>query len=261
MPSPFPGMNPYLEQDDVWQGFHAKFLAALGERLVPQVRPDYIVELEEHIYVHELPAEPRRLLGRADMSLAEAPDEAGPERAGIAAAEAPALVRLVARDVERVPYLEIRDRRHRELVTVIELLRPSNKRPGPDRESYLAKRDEVLVSPADLVEIDLLRGGRPMPLENRPDCHYSVLISRAEDRPGAGFWPIGLRDRLPEIPVPLRPADPAAKVDLQEILQRVYDAWGYEDYIYDGHPDPPLGPDDAAWAATLIPPRNTSEAD
>ncbi|MBV8676985.1 MAG: DUF4058 family protein, partial [Planctomycetaceae bacterium] len=62
MPSPLPGMNPYLEQDDAWHNFHEKFLPAIAERLVPQVRPNYIVKLDEHIYVHELPHEPRRLL-------------------------------------------------------------------------------------------------------------------------------------------------------------------------------------------------------
>ena len=74
MPSPFPGMNPYLEQPGLWQGFHAKFLGAIGERLVPQVRPGYVVELEEHLFLHEPPAESRALLGRADVSLARADD-------------------------------------------------------------------------------------------------------------------------------------------------------------------------------------------
>ncbi|MGO9462653.1 MAG: DUF4058 family protein [Isosphaeraceae bacterium] len=65
MPSPFPGMNPYIEQDAYWQDFHLEFLPAIRERLVVQVRPKYIVLLDEHIYVHELPREPRRLSGGA----------------------------------------------------------------------------------------------------------------------------------------------------------------------------------------------------
>jgi hypothetical protein len=65
------------------------------------------------------------------------------------------------------------------------------------------------------VEIDLLRGGRPMPLENRPKCDYSVLVNRAEARPWAGFWPIDLRPRLPIIPIPLLPGDRDARIDLQ----------------------------------------------
>ena len=136
-------------------------------------------------------------------------------------------------------------------MTVVELLSPSNKRLGSDRDQYLAKREQILGSTAHLVEIDLLRGGKPMPVVDRPDCDYSVLVSRVEQRPEAGFWPIHLRSHLPEIPVPLRPPDADARLDLQAILHRLYDAAGYEDYIYGGNPDPLLAPDDLEWARTF----------
>src|SRR4051794_15353123 len=98
MPSPFPGMNPYLEQDDAWHDFHEKFLPAVAEALVPQVRPGYIVKLDEHVYVHELPEEPRRFLGRAGLSVARAPrPRAVPPGAGVL--EAPNRVELPAHDV------------------------------------------------------------------------------------------------------------------------------------------------------------------
>ena len=100
MPSPFPGMNPYLEQEGVWQDFHVKFLTAINERLVPQVRPRYIVKLEEHIYVHELPPEPRRLVGRADLSVAALPP-ATEGRGGGAILEAPTQIELAVQDVIR----------------------------------------------------------------------------------------------------------------------------------------------------------------
>jgi Protein of unknown function (DUF4058) len=141
------------------------------------------------------------------------------------------------------------------VVTVIELLSPSNKRAGDDREQYLAKRRELLRSPAHLVEIDLLRGWTRMPQEGRPECDYSVMVSRAEKRRAAGFWPIHLRDRLPVIPVPLRSPDAAARVDLQEALHRAYDGSGYEHFIYLGEPEPSLSPKDAAWARQFIPAR------
>ncbi len=251
MPSPFPGMNPYLEQDDAWHDFHERFLPLVADLLVAQVRPNYIVKIDEHVFVHELPPEPRRFLGRADLSIGRSPTP-GEVLTEVGLLEAPAHVRLPALDVERLAFVEIRDRRSRELVTVVELLSPSNKRPGPDREQYLAKREQILGSSAHFVEIDLLRGGRPMPLADHPDCDYSVLVSRVEDRPDAGFWPIRLRDRLPVIPVPLRAHDANAQLDLQAILHRQYDAAGYEDYIYEGAPDPPLSPEDAAWAQTLL---------
>src|SRR5262249_40161893 len=147
-----------------------------------------------------------------------------------------------ALDVERLAFVEIRDRRNRELVTVVELLSPSNKRAGSDRDQYLAKREQILSSTAHLVEIDLLRGGKPMPRADRPDCEFSMLVSRVEDRPRAGFWPVRLRSALPEIPVPLRSPDADARLDLQAIVHRLYDAAGYEDYIYGSSPDPPLAP-------------------
>ena len=185
MPSPSPGMHPFLEQDDAWHDFQ---------------------------------------------------------------------VQLPVHDVERLAFVEIRDRRSRELVTVIEVLSPSNKQSGSPRDQYLAKRQELLDSKASLVEIDLLRGGKPMPLDDLPDRAYvySVLVSRVEDRPKAGFWSIGLHDRLPIIPVPLRAPANDARLDLQEALNHVYDVSGYEDYIYSGVPDPPLDGKDQDWAENLI---------
>ena len=251
MPSPFPGMNPYLEQDDAWHDFHERFLPALADRLIAQVRPNYIVKIDEHVYVHEVPEGSRRLVGRGDLSVDFAPDPPA-WRPALGVLEAPVRVETPIQDVERLAFLEVRTRQGRELVTVVELLSPSNKRSGTDREQYLAKREALLRSRAHLVEIDLLRGGRPLPAIGRPDCAYSVLVSRVEGRSGADFWPIGLRDRLPTISVPLRDPDGDAVLELQESLHRVYDASGYEDYIYGGSPDPPLSAADADWARAIV---------
>jgi hypothetical protein len=253
MPSPFPGMNPYLEQEDVWHDFHERFLPHVAEWLVPQVRPAYIVKLDEHIYIHELPAEERRFLGRADDSVTDsgAPPMSRPTADVL---QAPAYGRVPPGiDVERHAFIEIHDRRSRELVTVVELLSPSNKRAGADREQYLAKRWQLVTSPVHLVEIDLLRGGPRLPLEDLPECDYYVLVSRAEDRPRVGLWPLRLRDRLPVVPVPLRAPTPDARIDLQEVLNRLYDAAGYQDYIYTGTPQPPLHPQDAGLGTAIRP--------
>jgi hypothetical protein len=251
-------MNPYLEQDDVWHDFHEKIIPAIAERLVAQVRPKYIVKIDEHIYVHEIEpdAAARRFLGRADLSVASAERVSLSTGGRVASslAEAPVEVRLPADDVERLSFVEIRDRRNRELITVIEVLSPANKRPGADRELYLNKRRELLGGPVHLVEIDLLRAARPLPLLDRPDCVYSILVSRSEERPYARFWPIALRDQLPTFPVPLAATDGDAQVDLQAVLHQVYDASGYEDYIYTGPPEPSLSPQDQVWADQLIPP-------
>ncbi len=256
MPSPFPGMNPYLEQEDAWHDFHERFIPFVATLLGSQLRPRYIVKIDEHIFVHELPAESRRWMGRADVSVARGSREAGDEQASGSVAgllEAPARVRLPAVDRERLSYVEIRDRRDRELVTVVELLSPANKQTGPDREQYLAKRMEILNGPVHLVEIDLLRGGPPLPAADRPDCSYSVLVSRVERRLDAEFWPISLRERLPEIPIPVRAPDSDARLDLQEVLHRIYDDAGYADYILEGDPRPRLGEEDADWSRQFLP--------
>jgi hypothetical protein len=254
VPSPFPGMNPFIEQSDLWPDFHTKFLAAINERLVPQVRPRYFVLLEQHVYVHEQPPDHPEPEGRADLSVAHGEQDVERRtRADVLDIEAPAEVELTFQETERVPYLEVRDRKNRELVTMLELLSPTNKR-GEDRKEYITKRRELLKSNAHYVEIDLLRGGRPMPASNRPDSDYSVLLSQVENRPRAAFWPLQLRQRLPEIPIPLRSPDEDARIDLQELLHRVYDAYAYEDFIYRSSPQPLLSPEDEAWAQSLIAP-------
>jgi hypothetical protein len=250
-------MNPYLEQASVWHDFHQTFIPWVREVLRGQVRPNYIVQLEEHLYIHELSAEERHLVGHADLTLSVRP----PVREGAETAQlrAPAHGRLpVAVEVERQSYLEIRDRDSRQVITVLELLSPSNKYAGPDRDQYIGKRRELLASGVHLVEIDLLRGGPRLPLEGLPDCAYYVMVSRYRERPRVELWPLGLHDPLPTIPVPLREPDPDARLDLQQVLHRVYDGAGYEDFIYTGTPQPQLSAEDAAWAQQFLPRRPAS---
>lgn len=247
MSSPFPGMNPYLEQATVWHDFHEAFMPAVREALTAQVRPRYIVKIDEHVFIHELPDQPRGLLGRGDVTIASR-ETGTTKESGLATLSAPSQVRLPAVDRENLSFLEIRDRNSLRLITVIELLSPSNKQPGPDREQYLAKRSLLLHSAVHFVEIDLLRGGRRMPMDDLAECDYCVLVSRFPDRPHAGLWPIQLREPLPIVPIPLEPPSDDARLDLQPILHRIYDAAGYEDYIYRGEPEPPLAAIDLEWS-------------
>ena len=91
-----------------------------------------------------------------------------------------------------------------------------------------------------------------MPFEDFPACDYYAVVSPVERRPKASLWPIRLRDGLPTIPIPLRAPHADLRLDLQAILHRIYDAAGYEKFIYDGDPVPPLRPDDEAWARQLL---------
>jgi hypothetical protein len=252
MPSPFPGMNPYLEQSDTWEDFHQSFMTHARDVLSGKVGAHYLVKIEVRLYLHELPASERRYFGRADAGISTpAPGSRFGEVPGPVAA--PVQLTLPAVDVERHASLEIRDRRNRRLVTVIELLSPTNKPPGPDRDEYLAKRAQILATSTHLVEIDLRRGGeRPRPPE-LPDCDYYVLVSRAESRPQLGFWPISLHDPLPPIGIPLTAPDADLTLDLQALLHHVYDAADYGKYIYGEAPQPPLSEEAAAWAQQFVP--------
>src|SRR5262245_31755511 len=155
MPSSFPGMNPYLEQEDSWQDFHETFIPALRDAISPQVSPHFIVKIEAHIFIHEPAADERIHMGNADVGVIRSPS-AVPSEGGRATATIPATgrLRLPGVETEKQSYLEVRDRRNRELVTVIELLSPTNKRSGSHREQYLEKRMNVLRNAVHFVEID-----------------------------------------------------------------------------------------------------------
>lgn len=254
MPSPFPGMNPYIEQEDVWHDFHERLLPHLAEVIGSQLAAHYIVKIDEHLYIHEPSAEQRILMGRGDVLLATRQTSVpGGAATTTALADAPAQVLLPAVDIEGSSFLEIRDRRDRRLVTVLELLSPTNKYSGPDRQQHLGKRGRLLASSTHLVEIDLLRGGPRMPFVGMvPECSYYALVSRMEKRPQADFWPIGLRDALPVIPIPLHGPDPDAQLNLQAALNHVYDAARYGNYIYEETPQPALSAEDQAWAKQLL---------
>ncbi len=219
---------------------------------MPQVRPGYIVDLDEHVYLHELDAHERQLIGRPDNYIAVSKHPSWQFESSTATLAPPLYTRtkVIAIDRERMAFLKILDRRSRELVTVIEILSPANK--GSDRADYLDKRQKYLDAGVGLVEIDLLRGGQRIPLEELPPCDYCITVIRPTESPRTGLWPIRLRDPLPTIPVPLRKTDPDATLDLQDLLHRIYDAAGYQDHIYDGDPEPALESEDAAWVMRTI---------
>jgi hypothetical protein len=157
-------------------------------------------------------------------------------------------------DVERHASLAIRDRRSRQLITALNLLRPTHKVAGPIRGDFLQRRQHLLDGRVNVVEIDLRRGGkRPSTI---PSCDYYALVARAEQLPRLDVWPITLRARLPVIPIPLSPPDADVALDLQDVLNAAYDSADYGKFIYDETPEPPLSPDEATWARQFIPGRD-----
>jgi Protein of unknown function (DUF4058) len=249
MSNAFPGMDPYLECSDVWEGFHQRAITYLGEMLTPLVGRNYIVDVETRLYLHELSAEERNYFGKSDVSVTQGVRK-HPESAG-STIQAPQQLPFPAVETERYSWLEIRDRDNRRIVTAIEILSPTNKK-SPDRDEYLMKRTRYFDGAIHFVEIDLLRSGtRPWP-PVIPKCDYYVLLCRARDMKSAGFWPIQLRERLPVIPVPLSAPDADVAIDLQALLSRVHDAADYSNWIYGKSPEPPLSSEDQEWATSLI---------
>ena len=251
MPSPFPGMDPYLE-GSLWTSFHTQLAAEIARQLAPKLRPKYLALTTERFVMELSDAAVVTVAGMyPDVGVSVKPTEREAlVPAGTAVAPPP--LRMVTAMPTFVPQLtvEIRDTARRRLVTAIEVLSPTNKR-GDGRIEYLAKRQRILLSTAHLVEIDLLRSGRRVPMEQPlPPAPYFVLVSRAECRPLVDVWPIELDQPLPVVPVPLLAEDADVPLDLGLAFTTVYDVVGYDLAVdYAAPPEVLLEGADAAWAA------------
>lgn len=261
MPSPFPGMDPYLEATNLWPDVHAELISDIRQQLTPRLRPRYVARVEQYTFLFEAddPASELyivpdvRILHRVGAETARTPSAS---RETIAVAEPIDVTGLVVHSA-RHRFIEIRDAASREVVTVIEIVSPSNKRAGAaGRQRYQEKRDDVTGGDMSWLEIDLLRAGmNTMHLPpSVPRSHYLAYADRTTaDGRRQWAWPIYLRHRLPPLPVPLRPGDEDVSLDLQAVLDAAYDRAGYDmDIDYTRPPVPPLDAEDAAWAEALL---------
>lgn len=250
----FPGMDPWLEHPAIWPDVHHRVITYLADALAAQIAPRYTARHGERVVIEptgrqiapDVVVKARPLAGGASTAVADAP--------------MPRVVLLPELYV-RQPYLEIRDRHSgNRVVTVMEVLSPSNKRAGSDaRRKYIEKQEEVLRSDVNLVEIDLLRGGEPtvaFPEEYKGDLgpfHYLMVTRRAGRRTEAEVYAIPLAKPLPSIRVPLTPPDGDAVADLQTLIERAYEAGGYDrDLDYARSPEPPLGEADWIWTRQVV---------
>lgn len=255
MPSPFPGMDPYLEGSE-WSSVHGQLIAEIGRQLAPRLRPRYVARMQKWFSVDSGETDEAIGVGIAGESTGEVyPDvgivrEDSPSR-GVATATVSAPLELQTVMPRLVPQhtLEIRDVTERRLVTAIELLSPSNKR-GEGYEQYVERRLRFLCSSAHLVEIDLLRRGTRAPMrQTLPSSAYFIFVSRAGQRPKTLAWPASLRKPLPSFPVPLLAPDEDVLLDLQRAFTNVYDLLAYDlSTDYTRLPESALGPADRAWA-------------
>jgi hypothetical protein len=263
-------MDPYLEAPDIWPDFHdalaGRIRALLNDRLPPpyyarlQMRPEIGVVLEAGGLHKVVP----------DVAVVRLPL---PERSGeaIGVIDQPRTSVTQGVDVRirtdplKHHFVEIRDavRGHR-LVTLVEIVSPSNKRPGPDRRAYEEKQREILESPTHLVELDLLRDGKrlfPHPelfaVVDDLSCDYLVLVNRSSERRDQWMdytlFPISVRGQLPCIPVPLGEEAPAVPLDLQVAARQAYVEGPYRRMIdYGVPPVPPVREEDREWARGCV---------
>jgi hypothetical protein len=264
MASPFPGMDPWLESPYIWGDFHQSLAGEIRRFLNRRLPKPYYARLESRpeIGIVEDEDGDKRRIG-PDVAVVRYPNTPAAAVLEIPtrAISSGSFEVIVSSEAIKHFFVEVRDAaKGHELITLIEIVSPSNKRPGKDRRSYLRKQSEVLSSDANLVEIDLLRTGKrlfasteiPTMLssESKP-LDYVILINRAWKRKDARtafeVYPVSLVETLPCIPVPLREGQIESSLDLQEAFQEAYDAGPYRMGALD-YTDPPLPPELATWA-------------
>ncbi len=252
MAKPFPGMDPWLEHPDLWRDVHNSLIAAIRDQVAPLVRPRYVVRLEERTYVADTSG--LALVGSPDVAIASAaatPPPSGSAAPGRSGATTQVLeVSVPVPDVVRETWLEVRLAREGDVVTVVEILSPTNKLAGHGRVLYERKRATVLGSLTSLVEVDLLRSGEPMPVDGASSpSDYRILVSRGERRPRAALHVFSVRDPIPTFELPLRAGDTEPVVDIGALLDALYERAAYDLSIDSGAPPvPALGKADRDWA-------------
>jgi hypothetical protein len=247
-------MDPYLENPRVWPGVHRRLCVRIADDLQARLRPRYVTSVGERVYLEE---GGREIIPDAHITR-KALEQA--KTVAVLEVDEPVVVRVPGLEVHEW-YIEILDlSSNQRVVTIIELVSPTNKAAGPGRESYLKKQREVRASDTHLVEIDLLRGGGhvlAVPREvarAEKDYDYLVCVNRAAGiRDEFDIYPRTLRERLPRIGIPLAAGERDVACDLQAALEKVYDAGGYDLRIDYAEPSVPrLSSEDAAWANDLI---------
>jgi hypothetical protein len=251
----FPGMDPYLEAADIWPGIHASFIVYLRDHLQPRLRPRYLAAIEERVFVE---GPDREII--PDVWLRQHRPPAGGTPEMVPEADEPVLVEVFPLAVHET-YIAILDRRSgQRVVTVIEVVSPTNKYAGPGQDSYRAKQREVLHSQVHLVEIDLLRLGLHVlavpewAARNRATYDYLVCVNRAAGQREKYELYFGhLRRRLPRIRIPLADTDPEVVADIQAVLTQVYAAGSYGERLdYTVPCVPSLSAADQTWANQQI---------
>ena len=259
MPSPFPGMDPYLEHPGLWPGVHQRLITYIADELNSRLPPGYIADIGERLYV----VEPDRSI-YPDAIILEQPLASAIRSEGrggvMTASDPPWELSVTAPQIREVFVQILAGADYGQVVTAVEVLSPANKAPGSEgHRLYRTKQRELLHSEVSLLEIDLLRSGAhsvAAPLDelvHRGTWDYLVSLRRGSARGRFQVWPATVRERLPRIHVPLREPDSDLVLDLQALFERCYDHGPYAKRIDYGEPTRfPLRPADSEWVAALL---------
>jgi hypothetical protein len=252
MANPFPGMNPYIEANDRWPDFHLTFIATCREQLVTSLPSNYRARIDERVQLVDQGDRSERSY-RPDTSVVRvAPEALRPGTPAMLELE-PVICHRVGVETESVGFMEIHSSSGNELVTIIEVLSPTNKK-EPGRSDYRAKMEQFRRAGVHLVEIDLLLDGeRPEMEEPLPSGNYFTFLSRNDKFPLCAVYAWSIRRRLPSVPIPLNPSDPDISLDLSAAFETTFQRAGYDrDLRYDLPLPRTLSPADREWALSLV---------
>jgi len=221
MPSPFPGMDPFLEDEGLWPVFQHQLVTCLYQILLPGLVDRYRARVVQRLYTTEQP-----------------------------------LFTSIVREEHREELIEIRLRNDSRLVTMVDVVSPANKTTESGREAYLAKRREGKGSGANLVEIDLVLQGQPLldySREGLPDWDYAVTVTRAAQPDRFEIYTATLQKKLPRFRLPLGGDDRDTVVDLHTTFNRAFDQGGFAAKIqYERNPAVTLNAEDRQWVDELL---------
>jgi hypothetical protein len=255
MTNPFPGVDPFIEANDRWIGFHNAMMVYASEELNAVLPENYAAFIEERLELVDGPDASRVTIPDLSVGRDIYSDSGSAGTAVLTEPSlAPSVLTLPDYDPVSEAYIDIRRLPDQELVTSIELLSPTNKDPHGGSSKYRAKRADTISQNVNLVEIDLLLAGRrPEVIGKMPAGHFFAYISRASQRPRCDVYGWSLRDALRVIPIPLRSPDPDVTLDLALAFSMPYERNRYRKTLrYDKALTESFAESDRSWIASRI---------
>jgi hypothetical protein len=250
MPSPFPGVDPFIEAQRSWPDFHSRFMNCWCEAISAQLPENYLARLEERVEIVDDPYAcdgPRRRQPDIVVTQTDPSTKRSTSSSSTGLLE-PVTLPYAIEEEHRQSYIEIVHGPDRAVVTVLELLSPTNKE-GNGFHAYLAKRRELLRQAIHLVELDLLLSGRRLTFAKPlPPGDFFAFVTRANRRNFSDVYSWTVRDSIPVVPVPLVPPDADLLIEMQPIANLAYERGYYHRFLkYGDEYDLPVNPPTKQW--------------